>query len=201
MSERKITIFTVSDLSSVQGSTEAHYVAKFLTDQYDTHIYSPTNPEISDVTFHKIPSASFLPALILYNIILVPYFIIQNYKNRYDVIYTYDGFHLTPFLMSVLGDSTWIADFQTKPTGQGKEWKKSSNGYNMIVAAYYNFTDVLYKLTLPRAGSIITLSEPIKDDLVTNYGVSKEKTYIVPLGVNSSTFEPKNLREMPDKPF
>jgi glycosyltransferase involved in cell wall biosynthesis len=201
MAVRKVTIITASDLSVVQGSTEAHYVAKFLTDQYDTHIYSPINPEITDATYHKIPSASVLPALILYNFILVPYFLIQNYLNKYDVVYTYGEFHLTPILMSALGNTTWIADFRTKPTEQAKEWKKSSGGYNLIVAAYYCILDILFKLTLQRAEKIVTLSKPIKNDLVRNYGVSEKKISIVPLGVETTKFEPETLQKPLEEPF
>jgi len=76
--KRKIALLTASDLSKVQGSTEASYVADFLAENYDTHIYSRFDPEIADVTYHEIPNPSVIPALLLYNIILLPYFLYQN---------------------------------------------------------------------------------------------------------------------------
>lgn len=197
----KIALITTSNLSKVQGSTEAKYVAEFLTSEYDTHIYSTTNPEIPGAEYHSIPHASVVPALIMYNFILLPYFLYQNYRHDYDIIYTYKGFNLTPFFLPVFSNCSWIADFQTKPTNQSKEWRKFSSDYNLLISVYYTLFDTLYKFTLPNADAIITLSDPIKDDLVTSYGVPKEDISVVPLGVDSARFTPNNLQRTPREPF
>jgi glycosyltransferase involved in cell wall biosynthesis len=197
----KIALITTSNLSKVQGSTEAKYVADFLVSEYNTHIYSTANPEIPDARYHSIPHASVIPALILYNFLLLPYFLYQNYKHDYDVIYTYNGFNLTPFCVAALSDCSWIADFQTKPTGQSKEWRKFSGDYNLLALTYYNLFDTLYEFTLSNADAIITLSTPIKDDLVTSYGVPEGDISIVPLGVDSGRFTPNDLQQIPIEPF
>ena len=197
----KIALVTTSNLSKVQGSTEAKYVADFLVSEYDTHIYSTADPEIPDVRYHSIPHASVIPALIMYNFLLLPYFLYQNYKHDYDVIYTYKGFNLAPFFVAAFSNCSWIADFQTKPTNQSKEWRKFSGDYNLLASTYYNLFDTLYEFTLSNADAIITLSDPIKDELVTSYGVPEGDISIVPLGVDSARFTPNDLQQIPREPF
>lgn len=199
--ERKIALLTASDLSKVQGSTEASYVADFLAENYDTHIYSRFDPEIADVTYHEIPNPSVIPALLLYNIILLPYFLYQNHKHDFDLFYTYSGFHLTPFVVSQLSDCDWIADFQTKPTGQAKEWASLSNAAGIATGLYYTLLDVLYELTLPYASTIITLSEPIRDDLQESYNVKPARIQLVPLGVDSDKFRPESEQDRATEPL
>jgi glycosyltransferase involved in cell wall biosynthesis len=191
---RKIALLPASDLSKVQGSTEANYVAKFLAENYDTHVYSRFDPEMADVTYHEIPNPSAVPALLLYNIVLLPYFLYQNYKHGFDIFYTYSGFHLTPFVISRLSGCDWIADFQTKPTGQAKEWAGLSNTNGVITRLYYKLLDIFYALTLPYTKAIITLSEPIRDDLRESYNVAPERIQLIPLGVDSAKFSPERAQ-------
>lgn len=188
---RKIALLTASDLSKVQGSTEASYVADFLAENYDTHIYSRFDPEMANITYHEIPDPSVIPALLLYNIVLLPYFLHQNHKYSFNLFYTYSGFHLTPFVISQLSDCDWIADFQTKPTGQAKEWASLSNTDGIATGLYYKLLDVFYKMTLSYAKAVITLSEPIRDDLQESYNVKPARIQLVPLGVDSEKFKPK----------
>jgi glycosyltransferase involved in cell wall biosynthesis len=197
----KIALITTSNLSKVQGSTEATYVADFLVSEYDTHIYSTVNPEIPDARYHSIPHASVIPALIMYNFLLLPYFLYQNYKHDYDVIYTYNGFNVAPFFVAAFSNCSWIADFQTKPTNQSKEWRKISGDYNLLASTYYDLFETLYEFTLSNADAIITLSDPIKDNLITSYDVSKGDISIVPLGVDSARFTPDDLQQIPREPF
>lgn len=188
---RKIALLTVTDLSKVQGSTEANYVASFLAENYETHIYSPHDPEITDVTYHQIPDISAIPALLLYNIVLLPYFLYQNYQHDFDIFYTYKGFHLAPFIITQLGGCDWIADFRTKPTAQEKEWTNLSNDSGLVAIQYYNLVDSIYKKTLPYAKAVITLSEPICTDLQKTYNVDPTRIQLVPLGVDTDKFNPE----------
>lgn len=191
---RKIALLTATDLSKVQGATEANYVANFLGENFDTHIYSRYDPEMDDVTYHQIPDSSFIPALLLYNIVLLPYFLYQNYQHDFDLFYTYKGFHLAPFITTHLNNCDWIADFRTKPTGQAKEWASLSNSNVFIVSLYYKLADVMYKLTLPYAKAVITLSDPIRDDLQETYNVDPGRIQLVPLGVDSDKFSPERTQ-------
>ena len=193
--ERKIALLTASDLSKVQGSTETKYVADFLAENYDTHIYSRFDPEMANVTYHEISNPSVIPALLLYNVILLPYFFFQNHKHDFDLFYTYRGFHLTPFVISQLNDCDWIADFRTKPTGQAKEQASLSNTDGIITSLYYKLQDILYELTLPHAKAIITLSEPIRADLQESYDVDPARIQLVPLGVDSDKFSPERAQD------
>lgn len=198
---RKVALLTATDLSKVQGSTEANYVANFLAKSYDTHIYSPYDPEMTDVTYHEIPDTSVIPALLLYNIVLFPYFLYQNYQQNFDLFYTYKGFHLTPCITAQLFDCDWITDFQTKPTGQAKEWASLSNANSIIVRLYYRLADLMYKLTLSYAKATITLSEPIRTELQETYNVDPARIQLVPLGVDSDKFSPERLQAGDTEPL
>jgi glycosyltransferase involved in cell wall biosynthesis len=188
---RSIAVLVPADISKIQGSTEANYVVNFLAENYDTHIYSRVDPEIDDSTYHKIPDSSVVPALFLYNIFLIPYFLYQNHKNQFDTVYTYKGLHLTPFFMSQLSGCAWIADFRTKPTGQAKEWARLSNASHFVIRLYYELHEIFYKNTLSYASAIITLSEPIKSELCESYDINPTRIHLVPLGVDSNEFSPK----------
>jgi glycosyltransferase involved in cell wall biosynthesis len=198
---QKVALLSPTDLSKVQGSTEANYVADFLAENYDTHIYSLYDPEMADVTYHEIPGASVIPALLLYNILLLPYFLYQNHQHNFAVLYTYKGFHLTPFITTQLSDCDWIADFQTKPTGQEKEWASLSNVNSAAVKLYYGLEDVMYRLTLPYTKAVITLSEPIRTDLQEIYNVDPSRIQLVPLGVDSDKFRPERTQAMYTEPL
>lgn len=198
---RKIALLTASDLSKVQGSTEASYVANFLAENYDTHIYSRFDPGMDNITYHEIPNPSVVPALLLYNIVLLPYFLYQNYRHDFDLFYTYSGFHLTPFVITQSSNCDWIADFQTKPTGQAKEWASLSGTNGVATGLYYKLLDKLYELTLPSAKAVITLSEPIRDDIQESYNVDSERIQLVPLGVDSDKFSPERAQDEYTEPL
>lgn len=101
-SNTHVAIFTCSDLSTVQGSTEAHYVASALAVKYNLDIVSPYNPRISAAEHHAISASTLIPAFFLYNFFLIPYFLYLSLKNHYDIIYTYKGFNIAPYLIASL---------------------------------------------------------------------------------------------------
>lgn len=184
-----IAIINLADISTVQGSTEGYYVAHRLSKDYNVHIYSTSNPAVKSATYHHLPSIATIPSFFLYNLILIPYFIYHSWKYRLDIIYTYKGFNISPYVVSIFTKADWIADFRTKPTGQEKEFntitENSSRGKNL----YYMLQDFAYRSTLPFAKAIITLSEPLCDHLVENYNVDQNKILLVPLGVDTNYFK------------
>jgi glycosyltransferase involved in cell wall biosynthesis len=95
-------------------------------------------------------------------------------------------------VVSELTGVNWIADFQAKPTAQGREWIEYWDHHDAIVIVYYMIEDFFYQHTLSAADDVITLSEPIVEHLRTNYGVNRTKLHLVPLGVDVKRFSPSN---------
>jgi len=189
----KIAIITTQGLSKVQGATKAHYVVNYLSREDDVHVYSTTDPEIDHVSYHSLPNHRLLPSLVL-NFLLLPILLYHNLSLKYDVLYTYKGFHFCPSIVSALSGTNWIADFQSKPTAQGREWSEYLNHHEVIIRGYYKIEDFLYCHTLPTADNVITLSEPIIEHLTKHYGVDKTKLHLVPMGVDVNQFSPSNVQ-------
>lgn len=198
---KRAVIFTSADLSTVQGSTEGYYVASGLAADYDLDIVSRHDPDIPSAEHRSIPAPTLIPAFVLYNFVLLPYFLYLCWKNRYDVIYTYKGFNIAPLLVATVTGAKWIADFRTKPIGQAKEWSRLSGGMGKLEWAYLSFLKFGYQLTLPRATAVIGLSEPLCDHLHEEFGVDREKLYLVPLGVDTDRFRPAERDSQPDEPL
>lgn len=199
--KKRVAIFTTSDLSTVQGSTEAHYVASEFAEEYDLDVVSRFDPEMLSVEYYPIPNPTLIPAFVLYNFLLLPYFLYLSMKNQYDVIYTYKGFNIAPFLVTLLTGAKWIADFRTKPTGQTKEWSNLSGEMSVLEWAYISVIELGYRLTLPRTHAVIGLSEPVCDHLHREFGVPREKIYLVPLGVDTERFRPGDWIDPRNKPI
>jgi len=193
--KKTVALVTTVDISTVQGSTEAHYVANKLADRYDLHIYTPEPPEIESATHHSLPNLPFIPALILYNVILLPYFLYHANRYGWDIFYTYTGFSLSPFAVSIHTDATWIADFQTAPTGQSSEWADIDGRSTPVTRFYYALYKATYRVTLPKARKIITLSEELQNHIVTTYNVDSSNISLVPLGVDTDMFTPNENRQ------
>lgn len=200
-SNNRVAIFIVSDLATVQGSTEAHYVASEFAEEFDLDIVSRFDPEIPSAEYHSIPDPTLIPAFVLYNFLLLPYFIHLSTKNQYDVIYTYKIFNIAPFIISSLTGAKWIADFQTKPTGQRREFSNLSGGMSVLEWAYISVMELGYRLTLPRAHAVIALSEPVCDHLHREFTIPRENLYLVPLGVDTKRFRPGDWADPRNEPI
>jgi glycosyltransferase involved in cell wall biosynthesis len=189
--KKTIALFITADISTVQGSTEAHYVAKEFAERYDLHVYSPSNPEIKEATYYPIPDTQLVPALLLYNVFLLPYLLYFAWRDKWDVIYTYKGFTLSPYAISRLTKADWIADFRTAPVGQSLEWADVTERSASLARLYYMMFRVTYRLTLPRTQQTITLSESLRDHLISTYNI--DNVLVVPLGVDTDIFTPKEV--------
>jgi glycosyltransferase involved in cell wall biosynthesis len=200
-SNKQVAIFTSSDLSTVQGSTEGYYVASNLAEEYNLNIISRHDPEIAEADYKRIPGPSPIPALLLYNLVLLPYFLYLCWRDQYDIIYTYKGFNIAPLFLATATGAKWIADFRTKPTAQAKEWSNLSGGMGTLEWLYYSILDLAYRLTLPHATAVVGLSKPLNDHLNEQFRVPQRKLYLVPLGVDSDHFHPSDLQEIPREPF
>lgn len=185
---KKIAIFTASDISKTQGSTEVHYLTKYLSEDYNVHVYSCYNPDLDDITYHQILSFSRIPAL-LYNIVFMPYFLTHMWKHDFDLLYSYKDFNLLPYLLSRFTGTRWVIDLRTKPIQQKEEWDEISGVWFYLRQLYYSLYKQIYIFTLPRAEAVITLSHPLKEYLIREYSVESSNIHLVPLGVDVELFQ------------
>lgn len=191
---KTVALLTLSDISTLQGSTETVYVAEWLADEYDLHVYSPHDPNLEAATYHAIPNPTLIPLLVLINILLPLVFVYHTWKHDYDVAYTYKCFIIPAVVVASLMDASWVADFRTKPTAQEKEFNKH-NPFYAVIKFYLLMYDSLYRATLYRADAIITLSDPIRKHLEKAYDIPPEVINIVPLGVDTELFQPPPDRD------
>lgn len=196
-----ITILAPTDVASVQGATETYYVMQELAKDYQVHLFSYSNPDIEGVVYHELPSWSG-PALIILNFAILPPILHHIWHSDTDILYSYRGFHLTPLVLATLTGCSWIADFRTPPTKQNREFSTIKNTMSKLKEFYWNIADYCYKLALPRADRIVTLSEGIASELVDEYNVEPSQLIYLPVGVDSSKFDPAAFDvERGNKPY
>ena len=189
MSTGKITVLYMNDLSEVQGQTEPYYVLQHLANQYDVHLLSPTDPEIDGVLYHSIPNSDLIPALIWHNILIFPILLFKISMIDSDVLYTYGKFPVASLLISTVCETRWVTDFRTAPTDQGYEFAVLKQQTSLLRGFYLWTWDLIYKITLPSADHVITLSTELIERLHNEYQVPPENLTMVPLGVDSEAFD------------
>jgi len=185
-----ITILTTNDIGDVQGSTEQYYVVEALGETHDVHLFAPTDPSFNDIEYHHLPNSGPVPALIWYNIILLPVFLLHVINVKPDIFYTYKGFLSVPVLANRLFGIMWICDLRTEPTEQDREIRKDKGQYSWLTDIYFDAFDILYRTTLPEADKVFALSEELMQRLRDNYDVAEDQLILVPLGVDTGRFEP-----------
>jgi len=201
--KKKIAILTGSDLSSVQGSTEPHYVISELSSKYQIEVISPYDPELRSVSYRSIPAPG-KASLFVYNFILLPYLFYIFYRDEFDIIYTYKQFHVVPYVISTIVGADWVVDLRTSPVEQEMEFstiQTSSRAIAYIKYLYYSINRFIYSRTLPFSDSIICVSEPVKRKLESSYDIDSGKLFVVPLGVDVNRFYPRECDKTPSEPY
>jgi glycosyltransferase involved in cell wall biosynthesis len=186
---RIITILVPTDVASVQGSTEPYYIIRELAKKYQVHLFSYSNPNIENVIYHELPNWSG-PSLVTLNFIMFPFLLQHLWRSSTDVLYSYNGFHLAPLVLTTLTKSLWISDLRTPPTKQNREFNTIKNTMSKLKGFYWDIADYCYRIALPRADRVVTLSEGIASELINNYYVKSNQLIYLPLGVDLSRFNP-----------
>lgn len=190
MTSRKLMVLTQSDISTVQGTTEHHYVINGLSEFYEVHLFAPKDPGFTNVHYHRLPKINLIPSFFWNNIFLYPFFIYHILAISPSILYTYEGFSLLGYSITRLSKLIWVVDLQIPPTQQAKEINDLKNQNNIVRSTYYSLQDWINKRTLPKAQSIITISKEIKNELTSFYRVSDNKITVIPLGVDTEKFNP-----------
>lgn len=188
-----VSVFIPSDISSVRGSTEPHYLVRGLAETYDVHLFAPVDPEVEGITHHSMPSGGPIPALLWYNFLLLPVFILHGIRARPDVVYTYKGFTFAPWLLSRVLGGAWIADLRTEPTSQDREIRSLSGATSSVHRLYYDLCDLLYRVFLPRTSLVFAVSEELVERLVADYDLAPDDVVLLPLAVDTDRFDPSGL--------
>lgn len=193
--KKPILVLTIKKLGSVQTNTEPYYLIRELRKDHDIHVFAKEDPGFDHITYHSLPKNDHIPNLFWYNILLLPLFAQIARKHKIEVVYSYKTFILTPWILTQIADLTWIADFRTAPTGQRREFRQLSEQYNRVVDVYLNVFDWLYRVCLSRADAVITLSERLRTELIEKYQLPSDRTYLLPLGVDTDQFDPQRFEQ------
>lgn len=199
--EQTITILTTSDLSLVGGSTEPYYLIREISQSNDVHVFTTGGVDNEDVTEHRLPNSGPVPALIWYNIFIFPLLLYHCFVHRPNVLYTYKGFNIAPWLLQQGFETRWIADFRTEPIGQDTEWTSVVRGDSGIRSLYYYLYKSCYRRTLPSCEHVISLNESVAETLRGEYNVADDRIVIVELGVDTSRFDPARFERRSGKSF
>lgn len=184
-SEHTIFIFSTHDVSSVQGTTEAYYVCKEFSKQFETHLVSPSSKPVGEATSYSYPLSGILGLLVL-NVFMMPYWIRLGIKEEPSLIYTYRNVFLPPVVLKLLVGSQLVCDFQVHPVDQPKEFNKDTLFNRMFVSLSW----IAHAFLIQFSDVVITLSKPLAQSLSDNFNVSEEQIYVVPLGVDTNMFDP-----------
>jgi glycosyltransferase involved in cell wall biosynthesis len=187
--ETTITIISHADLGQVQGATEPYYVTRELRHEYDVHLFAYSDPGFDGVTFHQLDSVPGA-ALIGLNLIQLPTIIKHLRRTGTDVLYTYKGFHIGAWLAARVAECKWIIDVRSSPTTQKREFSTINGTISKSKKFYWDIADYCYRVALPRADRVVTLSEGIASELIKVYNVKPNQLIYLPLGVDSSKFDP-----------
>jgi len=180
-----VFVFSSHDISSVQGTTEAHYIAKHLGNSYKTHVFGPLSADLGDTTTHSY-SFSGLVGLVMLNIFLLPRWIQLGLRHRPEIIYTYRNAILPPIVLNFLFSSEIVCDLRVHPVKQPKEFNTSSIKNRLL----NKFSWAGHKILLQKSAAIITLSNPLKQELINSFSLDQDRIYIVPLAANPEKFRP-----------
>jgi len=185
-----VWVLATWDISTAPGTTEPYYLVRKFAEHWETHVFAPLSKPIESVDQHRIPVAS-ISAAILFNTVLVPYFIWQAIRKPPDLVYAYRNIFVPVLIAKLFTNATVVYDIRADPYAQAKEFEEHEDSQSQIYHLLLRVTRILHRFTLPRADGVITLSESLADRVHSNYGVPRNKVGIIPLAVDPGKFTPK----------
>lgn len=177
-------IFSSHDVSKVQGVTEAYYVCKILGEEFETHLFAPLSSDIENVKTHPIRYGG-TKGLILMNLVYLPYLMWMGFKHKPSIVYSYRNVILPPLLLKIFGKSKLVYDIRADPYQQPKEFRDTSPWNRFII----KLGKIAHSIVLSRSDAVITLSDPLKQQLKENFNLKEDKLHVVPLGVDTGKFD------------
>lgn len=191
---RVVWVLATCDISTAPGTTEPYYLVRKFAEHWETHVFAPLSKPIESVYQHQIPIAS-IAAAILFNTVLIPYFIWWAIRKPPDLVYAYRNIFFPVLIAELFTDATIVYDIRADPYAQAKEFEEHEDSQSQTYHLLLRITRRLHRFMLPRADGVVTLSEALADRLHSNYGVPQDKIGIIPLAVDPDEFTPKKGNE------
>jgi glycosyltransferase involved in cell wall biosynthesis len=188
--EGPIFVISTTDISFVQGNTEAHYVTRLFGERVETHAFGPISSALPGVTTHSHPFGGALGVFLL-NLLSLPYWVYVAARIRPQVVYCYANVVVPPFVVRAVAGAAVVHDLQADPHDQMQEFAERDGG-SALLAPLLAGVKLAHRLALPRSDAVVTLSERLKRRIRENYCVAAEDVHVVPLGVDTETFAPRD---------
>ena len=200
----KICIVHDQDFRRVLGNCGAYYTAKYLAKYREVHAIIPkqfSNQNMDDITIHELYFPSTPPInFLIYNILAFFTLVKLQFKNRFEIVYTYGSTLILGALIKSLFGVTWVSDFRHSPLRQDTEFLKLRyNGRGsiryVIFVTSLRLLDIVTKTILRYCDFVIAISEEIKEELINEYHIDPEKIHIQGSGVDLSRFIPSDKKK------
>lgn len=186
--EPTVFIISTTDIAAVQGTTEAYYISRLFATDFETHVFAPLSSKIPDVESHSYPFSG-IGGVLLLNIVFLPYWLYVAWKFKPDIIYGYQNTLSPLLLISQFVGATSVIDFQDDIYDQTREFSQKDNEFSIVpyvaILSKYAHIGVIRRIDI-----VITLSEPLKEQICNRYRISERNVFVVPLGVDSELFHP-----------
>lgn len=186
-----VFIFSAVDFETVQRHTETYYLSKHCSENFDTHVATPSS-QLSGVTNHHFHFDGILGVAFL-NLFFIPIWVWLFVTEDPDVVYCYPEVVTPPLIGRAITDARVVFDVRADPFDQREEFVSEKDQTIPLVKRYlYSIDEVLFRWTLRRSDLVVTLSDDLADKLGRNYGVDPVSMHILPLGVDVDKFEPRS---------
>ncbi len=195
----KILFIHFGNFMRVQGSTEPHYVYRFLQSKHQVTAIGireileygrrEGEGELHTISQGRPIWSRVLPKWLYLD--LKAFNLVKDLQpGAFDLVWSYKGILLTPLWLQRKYNTSWIMDLRTPPVEQNKEFLEYRGESSLRRSLYNRTMKGVYKKALNRADKVLSVSGPFKEFLESEYNIEPEKIYVQSLGVDMSKFKP-----------
>lgn len=191
MSESVDTVYIISpvDFEKVQRHTERYYLAKYCSENYNTHVITPSS-SIPGVSNHNFYFESILGILYL-NVLFLPLWVKLFLQNPPDVVHCYPDVIFPQYVARFLTDSQVVFDVRADPFEQHEEFSSQLGQDDPIYKQIlYDINRYFFQWAVNRADLVVTLSDDLATKICENYNIDPDSIHLTPQGVDVDKFKP-----------
>jgi glycosyltransferase involved in cell wall biosynthesis len=195
-------LFVVSrDLSSPLGCTAPYYLIEGMADSREVHVIArkqserraedsfPDGARRYEVDTGDVRVLSGLLFLFASTVLAVG----LSVRHRYDAVYAFQNELLQGKLAAVAGGSRFVADLQSVPVRQGRDFTDSSETptgvTERVSLALYSVYERVTGYLLDSADQVFCLTDGIRGVTEDCYGIDLSDATVVGMGIDPETFE------------